>query len=34
MIAEAMPDKTFLYLAFNKAIVEEVKNRFPANVTS
>lgn len=30
--AEANPDKRFLYLAFNKAIVEEAKRRFPPNV--
>jgi len=33
MIAEAMPEKRFLYLAFNKAIVEENKGVFPNNVT-
>lgn len=32
MLAEAMPSETFLYLAFNKAIVEEAKSRFPSNV--
>ena len=31
-IAKANPDKRFLYLAFNKAIVEEAKKRFPPNV--
>ncbi len=31
-IALANPDKTFLYLAFNKAIVEESKTKFPSNV--
>ena len=31
-IAKANPDKKYLYLAFNKAIVEEAKNRFPKNV--
>ena len=31
-VAKANPDKRFLYLAFNKAIVEEAKKRFPANV--
>ena len=31
-VALANPDKTFLYLAFNKGIVEESKNKFPKNV--
>ncbi len=31
-IAEANPNKKFLYLAFNKAIVEAVKSKFPRNV--
>lgn len=31
-IAESMPDKRFLYLAFNNSIVEESKKRFPKNV--
>ena len=31
-IAKSNPDKRFLYLAFNKAIVEEAKKRFPPNV--
>ena len=31
-VAKANPDKRFLYLAFNKAIVEEAKRRFPDNV--
>lgn len=31
-VALANPDKTFLYLAFNKSIVEESKNKFPKNV--
>lgn len=31
-VAKANPDKRFLYLAFNKAIVEEAKRRFPSNV--
>ncbi len=31
-IALANPDKTFLYLAYNKAIVEESKGKFPSNV--
>ena len=33
MLANAYPDKTFLYLAFNKAIVEEARSKFPQNVT-
>lgn len=33
MITQAMPEYSFLYLAFNKAITEEAKKRFPANVT-
>jgi F-box protein, helicase, 18 len=32
MIAEQMPDTMFLYLAFNKAIVDECKGVFPRNV--
>ena len=32
-IAKANPQSKFLYLAFNKAIVEEAKSRFPSNVT-
>ncbi|MDD6317274.1 MAG: UvrD-helicase domain-containing protein [Succinatimonas hippei] len=31
-IANACPDKKFLYLAFNKAIVTEASNKFPGNV--
>jgi len=31
-IAERYPDRKFLYLAFNKAIAEEAKRRFPSNV--
>ncbi len=31
-IANAYRDRRFLYLAFNKAIVESAKNRFPQNV--
>lgn len=31
-IAKAMPNKRFLYLAFNSSIVEESKKKFPANV--
>ena len=31
-VAKANPDKTFLYLAFNKAIVTEAEGKFPANV--
>jgi superfamily I DNA/RNA helicase len=30
-IAEDNPDSKFLYLAFNRAIVEDAKNRFPEN---
>ncbi len=33
MLAEAMPDRQILYLAFNKAIVEEAKKKFPSNVS-
>jgi F-box protein, helicase, 18 len=33
MIAESLRQFSFLYLAFNKAIVEEAKKRFPKNVT-
>lgn len=32
-VAESMPSKRFLYLAFNSSIVEESKKRFPKNVT-
>ncbi len=32
-IARAIPQARFLYLAFNKAIVENAKTRFPPNVT-
>lgn len=32
-IAKSQPYKTFLYLAFNKSIVEESRNKFPPNVT-
>ncbi|MDY6465327.1 MAG: DEAD/DEAH box helicase family protein, partial [Succinivibrio dextrinosolvens] len=32
-IARAIPQAHFLYLAFNKAIVENAKTRFPPNVT-
>lgn len=32
-IANAMPEKKFLYLAFNSAIVAESKKKFPSNVT-
>lgn len=31
-VAKASPDKKFLYLAFNKAIVEEARQKFPENV--
>lgn len=31
-ISKANPNSTFLYLAFNKSIVEEAKNKFPDNV--
>ena len=31
-IARANPQTRFLYLAFNKAIVQEAKTRFPPNV--
>jgi len=31
-IAKSMPYKTFLYLAFNKSIVEESRRKFPKNV--
>lgn len=31
-VARANPDKRFLYLAFNKAIVNEAKDKFPKNV--
>lgn len=31
-VARANPDKRFLYLAFNKAIVNEAKGKFPKNV--
>lgn len=31
-IANALPNSKFLYLAFNKAIVEEVKSKMPKNV--
>jgi len=30
-IAKAFPNKSFLYLAFNKAIIEDAKKKFPAN---
>lgn len=33
LIAQSLPQSRFLYLAFNKAIVEEAKKRFPKNVT-
>lgn len=33
LIAQSLPQRRFLYLAFNKAIVEEAKKRFPKNVT-
>jgi superfamily I DNA/RNA helicase len=32
MVAEALPRKRILYLAFNKAIAEEAKRRMPSNV--
>ena len=32
MVAEALPRKRILYLAFNKAIAEEAKRRMPGNV--
>lgn len=32
LITKAQPRKRFLYLAFNKAIVADVKTKFPANV--
>lgn len=32
-ISKANPNSSFLYLAFNKSIVEEAKNKFPANVS-
>jgi hypothetical protein len=32
MIAQALPRKRILYLAFNKAIAEEAKRRMPSNV--
>lgn len=32
LIAESMPNKKGIYLAFNKAIVEDVKRKMPANV--
>jgi len=32
-IAQALPHKRFLYLAFNSSIVEESKKKFPKNVT-
>lgn len=32
-IAKAMPNKRFLYLAFNNSIVEESRKKFPSNVT-
>lgn len=32
-IARAIPQARFLYLAFNKAIVENARTRFPSNVT-
>lgn len=31
-VAKANPDKRFLYLAFNKAIVNDASQKFPANV--
>lgn len=31
--SSARPEKKFLYLAFNSAIVEEAKGKFPSNVT-
>lgn len=34
MIAEAMPHKNIMYVAFNKAIVTEAEGRFPGNVTA
>lgn len=33
-IAEAMPHKNIMYVAFNKAIVTEAQGRFPGNVTA
>lgn len=33
-IAEAMPHKNIMYVAFNKAIVAEADGRFPGNVTA
>ena len=32
-ITKALPHKQFLYLAFNRSIVQECKMKFPANVT-
>jgi hypothetical protein len=34
LIAEANPDKSMLYLAFNKAIQQEADGSFPPNVTA
>ena len=34
LTAKALPAAKFLYLAFNKAIAQEAKSKFPANVTS
>lgn len=31
-IAEANPDKTFMYLAFNRSIKDEAEGKFPSNV--
>jgi superfamily I DNA/RNA helicase len=30
-VTKAFPNKSFLYLAFNKAIIEDAKKKFPAN---
>lgn len=32
LLAEALPDKRGTYIAFNKAVVEEAKSKFPSNV--
>jgi superfamily I DNA/RNA helicase len=34
LITDAMPDKYFLYLAFNKAIADEAKSKFGPNVVT
>jgi hypothetical protein len=32
LLAEALPDKKGTYIAFNRAVVEEAKSKFPSNV--